>query len=95
MLKAALVAAVLAQAVEVRSARLVLPSGDERSVDGGVWVSEPEFSRYVAKCVACQADAARPAQPMATPAGYLIALGSGLLLGFVGALVLWVSLRAP
>lgn len=84
-----------AQAVEVRSARLVLPSDEERAVDGGVWVPEPEFTAYVRACVACQRESVRAPAPPATPAGYVIASVAGLLLGFVGAVVLWVSLGTP
>lgn len=86
-----------AQAVEVRSARLVLPSDEERTVDGGVWVPEPEFTAYVRACVACQRDSTRAPAPTApaTPLGYIISGAAGLLLGFVGAVVLWVYLRAP
>lgn len=86
-----------AQAVELRSARLVLPSGEGREVDGGVWVPEPEFTAYVRACVACQREAAAPGPTpqVPTPAGYLWSLGIGLLVGFAGAVALWVALRSP
>lgn len=85
-----------AQAVELRSARLILVSGEGREADGGVWVPEPEFTAYVRACVACQRDSVRaPAPGPATPLGYIISGAAGLLLGFVGAVVLWVYLRAP
>ena len=84
-----------AQAIELRSARLILTSGEEVQADGGVWAPEPEFSAYVRACVACQRDSARAPAPTPTPLGYIISAGAGLLLGFVGAVVLWVYLRAP
>lgn len=87
-----------AQAVELRSARLILTSGEEVQADGGVWVPEPEFTAYVRACVACQRDSVRapaPTPTTATPLGYIISGAAGLLLGFVGAVVLWVYLRAP
>lgn len=81
------------QAVELRSARLVLPSGEERSVDGGVYVSEPEFTRYVSRCTQC-AETRRPQEPQpGSASGYLWSTLVGAVLGFAGGLWLVLSLR--
>lgn len=86
-----------AQAVEVREASLVLPSGDVRAVDGGVWIPEPEFSAYVRACSTCQRDsAAKPDSSPSSGVGLAVAVTAGAaLLLFVGGVVLGLTLKAP
>lgn len=85
------------QAVEVRAATLVLPSGDVRQVDGGVYVPEPEFTAYVRACVACQAEGAhRREHPTPTAGATTVAVLVTSVVAFgLGFGVAAFALRAP
>lgn len=86
-----------AQATEVREGRLVLPSGEVVSVDGGVYVTGPEFTAFVRSCRACESesahlrDTARPPTPWAVTVAVLVASVVGVGIG-VGV---GLALRSP
>ena len=84
------------QATEVREGRIVLQSGEAVSVDGGVYVTGPEFVAFVRSCRACEAESAHLREaPRPTSGAVTVAILVASIVGFGVGVGVAFALRAP